>query len=382
MPIRIAFVNLQLGDELLGLTRAIIGQARACREANLPIDFWIVNSVREGYENGIHYARFETSPFGDGATRLFKSRLLARVAALSGYDIVLLRYPLAIDLDPLAFRRSSRCRIVTVHHTKEIEEILTWRPGIGSRARGMLERWNGRRLLSRIDGLVAVTDEIRRYELRRAGRSLPSRTISNGIDVSRVPLTGFVPFEGKELKLLFIASSHAPWHGTERLLASLRRYRGPVRVVLHMVGDAAGRNAGTKEVEGPLTIINHGTLRGDALEAVFRDSMLAVSSLTMFRIGLREGCVLKTREYAARGLPFVYGYDDVDLTRDLPFCMYVGSTESPIAIEELIRFASGLREMAGVSEDMRAWAESHVDWRVKMRTYYDFAREVAESSPS
>jgi hypothetical protein len=149
-----------------------------------------------------------------------------------------------------------------------------------------------------------------------------------------------------------------------------------------MVGDAAGRNAGTKEVEGPLTIINHGTLRGDALEAVFRDSMLAVSSLTMFRIGLREGCVLKTREYAARGLPFVYGYDDVDLTRDLPFCMYVGSTESPIAIEELIRFASGLREMAGVSEDMRAWAESHVDWRVKMRTYYDFAREVAESSPS
>jgi len=382
MANRIAFVNLQLGNELLGLTRAIAGQARASRESGFPIDFWVVNPSREGRVDGIHYARFESSSLGDGMTRLFRSRLLSRATALNGYDVALLRYPMAIDLDPLAFRRSSRCRIVTVHHTKEVEEILSWRRGPGSLARAMLERYNGPRLLSRVDGLAAVTDEIRRYELGRAGRSLPSRTISNGIDVSRVPLTGFLPFWGDELKLLFIASSHAPWHGTERLLASVRRYRGPVRILLHMVGDATGTRAGARQVEGPLTIINHGTLRGEALEAIFRDSMLAVSSLAMFRIGLVEGCVLKTREYVARGLPFVYGYDDVDLTNDLPFCMNVGSSDAPFDVEELIRFASTLSDRPGVTEQMRAWAESHIDWRVKMRMYYDFAREVAEGSAS
>jgi hypothetical protein len=377
MPIRVAFVNLQLGGELPGLTRAIVGQARAAKESNLPIDFWVINPDREKFENDIHYKRFKPSHLGERATRLFRSRLLAGFEALDDYDVALLRYPLAIDLDPLALLRSRRCRIATVHHTKEVEEILSWRYGAGSHARAMLERVNGRRFLSRVDGISAVTDEIRQYELKRAGRFLPSRTISNGIDVRSVPLTGFIPFNGDELKLLFIASSHAPWHGTERLLASMRAYRGPVKIVLNMVGDAAGSAAGMRRVEGPLTIINHGVLHGEALEAVFSDVALAISTLAMFRIGLREGCVLKTREYLARGLPFVYGYEDTDLTPDLPFCRSVGSSPRPFSVDELISFASTLSKQQGISQQMRSWAEAHIDWRIKMRAYYDFASKIA-----
>jgi hypothetical protein len=382
MPLRIAFVTLQLGKGLLGLTRAIVGQARASNECAYPIDFWVVNPEKEGFENGIHYTRFESSWLGERATRLFRSRVLARTAALKDYDIVLLRYPLAIDLDPLAFRRSHRRRIVTVHHSKEAEEILSWGRSPGAHARAMLERINGPRVLSRVDGITGVTDEIRCYQVERAGRPLPSRTVSNGIDVARVPLTGFVPFDGHELSLLFIASSHAPWHGTERLLASVRSYRGPVRVVLHMVGDARQTPGGSRQVEGSLTIINHGTLREEALEAVFRHATLAVSSLSMSRIGLHQGCVLKTREYMARGLPFVYGYDDVDLTDDLPFCKSVSGSSAPFAIEDLVRFATELGNRTGISQQMRAWADSHIDWRVKMRSFYEFARDVADSSPS
>jgi len=378
MPTRVAFVNLQLGDELLGLTQAIRGQARAAQECNLPIDFYIINPIQEKLENGIHYKRFEQSRLGENATRLFRSRLLQRFELLNQYDVALVRYPMAIDLDPLALLRARRCPIITVHHTKEVDEILSWRRGVGSYARALIERFNGHRFLSRVDGISAVTDEIRRYELERAARSIPSFTVSNGIDVSRVPTSGFVPFAGAELRLLFIASSHSPWHGTERLLASVRSYRGPVRIVLHMVGDAAQTPAGTRQVEGPLTIINHGTLRGEPLEAVFRDSMLAISSLGMLRIGLRQGCVLKTREYVARGLPFVYGYDDVDLTADLPFCKKLDASDAPFSMDELIQFASDLRNRTGLSEKMRSWAQTHIDWTVKMREYYQFASDVAQ----
>lgn len=374
---RVAFVNLQLSDELSGVTRAISGQARACREAGVPIDFWVVNPTKEGREGDLHFARFERSPLGERATRFLKARLLQRVAALDSYDVLLLRYPLAIDLDPLALIRSSRARVITVHHTREIDELLSGGRSAGAVARAALERLNGARVLRRVAGIAAVTDEIRRYELGRAGVEKPSRTVANGIDVERVPQTNFVPFDGSTLRLLFIASSHAPWHGTDRLLASLRAYRGPVKLFLHMVGGASGSAPGTTEEDGALTIRHHGTLHGASLDTVFRDTTLAFSSLAMYRTGLREACVLKTREYVARGVPFVYGYDDVDLPGQHPFCLNVGNSDAPFAVDRLTDFAKEAASQPGLSGAMREYARTRMDWKVKMRSFLELASEVA-----
>ncbi|MDP1822368.1 MAG: glycosyltransferase family 4 protein [Archangium sp.] len=374
---RVAFVNLQLSDELSGVTRAISGQARACREAGVPIDFWVVNPSKEGREDNLHFARFEQSRLGERATRLFKARLLQRVAGLESYDVLLLRYPLAIDLDPLALIRSSRAKVITVHHTREVDELLSGGRTAGALVRAGVERVNGARVLRRVAGIAAVTDEIRRYELARAGVAKPSRTVANGIDVERVPHTSFVPFDGSELRLLFIASSHAPWHGTDRLLASLRAYRGPVKLLLHLVGGASGSAPGTTEKDGALTIQHHGTLHGARLDAVFRDTTLAFSSLAMFRTGLREACVLKTREYMARGVPFVYGYDDVDLPGQHPFCRNVGNSDAPFTVDSLIDFAMEASSHPGLSEAMREFARARMDWKVKMQAFLEFASEVA-----
>jgi hypothetical protein len=371
--LRIAYVQLLLGNELSGVAHAIAGQAKASRDAGLPIDFWIVNPVREGIENGINYTRFEASRLGTRATRLFKSRLLARVRQFDNYDVAFVRYPLAVDLDPLAFRRSRRGRIVTVHHTKEVDEILSGGWTAGTMSRAALESINGRRILSQVDGVIGVTEEIRRYEIKRARRRLPSRMVSNGIDVRNVPHTGFRPFDGRELTLIFIASSHAPWHGTDRLLESLRSYKGNVRITLHMVGQSTSAKPGTRVTDGAVTVVFHGTLRGDQLETLFRGASLAISSLAMHRTGLSQGAVLKTREYVARGLPFVYAYDDVDLGGELPFCMKLPNSDNRFAVEELIQFAATLDDRRDAVTEMRAWATAHVDWKVKMGEYYQFA---------
>jgi len=370
-------VNLHVGRELSGVSRAIVGQATAALETKLPIDFWIVNPDRQGTEQGIRYLRFRTGPLGLRISRLFKARILSEQPELDDYDVVLLRYPMAVDLDPLAFLRHRRAKVVTVHHTKEVDEILSTGRSAGILARAALERFNGPRVLSGVAGIVAVTDEIRRYELERAGRDMLSRVIANGIDVSRVRQLGFAPFDGRNLRMLFVASSHAPWHGTDRLLASLRRYAGPVRLHLHMVGRASGAPPGTVEQKGPLTVVHHGLLDGDALSALFRDSTLAFASLAMFRAGLDEGCVLKTREYIARGMPFVYGYRDVDLLGAPPFCHNVGNSDAPFDLDPLIAFAESVSREPRLSDEMRSFATRHLDWKVKMGSFYDFAKEVA-----
>lgn len=373
---KVAFVNLQLSGELAGVTRAISGQARACSAAGVPIDFWVVNPSRAGEADGLHFARFESSAFGERATRLFKARILRGVRELDAYDVILLRYPLAIDLDSLAFVSTTRARVITVHHTREVDELLSAGRTAGAVVRAMFEQINGPRVLRRVAGIAAVTDEIRRHEVQRAGVVRPSTVVANGVDVASIAPTGFVPFDGKELRLLFIASSHAPWHGTDRLLASLRAYRGSVKLHLDLIGGASGASAGTTEHNGGLTIRHHGTLSGDALDRVFRTATIAFSSLAMFRTGLREACVLKTREYAARGIPFVYGYDDVDLTESQPFCLSVGNADAPFDLDRVIEFAARCTATRDLKHQMRTFATDRLDWRVKMRAFYDFACSV------
>lgn len=92
----------------------------------------------------------------------------------------------------------------------------------------------------------------------------------------------------------------------------------------------------------------------------------------MFRNGLSEGCVLKTREYVARGLPLVIGYDDVDLRRDLPWLLRVPNDDSLINLERVIEFAVRVSKNPEVSAEMRTFASETLDWEHKVRAFIDF----------
>jgi Glycosyltransferase Family 4 len=297
------------------------------------------------------------------------------VSELDDYDVVFLRYPFGVDLDPLALFRNRSPRVVTVHHTKEPELIREGGMGPANIARMALERINGPRIIARTHGVVGVTDEIRQYELARAQRPLPSTTIPNGIDVEQVNQTGFVPLGHGDLRLVFVASMEAAWHGLDRLLAGLKSWQGPRNVVVDVVGPLGGA-PGTQAREGSHGWVNfHGLKTGAALDDIMATATLAVSSLGLHRKQLREACVLKTREYAARGLPFVYAYEDSDLHGDLPFCARLPADNTPIDIAAVERFACSV--LPETSRELRAFAEARLDWKHKLRAFSAFAESVS-----
>lgn len=366
---RLAFVNLQVGA-MTGVAKSIIGQVAAAERLDLPLDYWLIGSDRQPARPRLKTRTVEGWPLARVGSFL-KSRVLAQVADLADYDAIILRYPGGVDLDPLAFVRKLPIPLITVHHTKEVAELTSGGRTLANLGRAALEWVNGRRVLQHVSGLVGVTDEIRDYEQTRASRALPTRTIANGIDVASIVETGMVRFTGTVLRILFIAGSHAPWHGTDRLLRSIRSYRGSTRIHLDMVGSAP-QPAGVKEVQDNFTIEYHGTLTGKRLDECFRAATVAFSSLAMFRNGLSEGCVLKTREYVARGLPLVIGYDDVDLRRDLPWLLRVPNDDSLINLERVIEFAVRVSKNPEVSAEMRTFASETLDWEHKVRAFIDF----------
>ena len=172
--------------------------------------------------------------------------------------------------------------------------------------------------------------------------------ISNGIDLDSIPLHN--PKKQQDIHLIAVAEIHY-WHGFDRLVAGLGEYYksnpNGRKVYFHVVGwedDRGTTSNGYLTVEQIVKkygiekyIINHGKLFGDKLDEVFNQCEFAIGSLGRHRSGITEIKTLKNREYAARGISFIYSENDSDFD-DKPYIIKAPADESPINVGEIINY--------------------------------------------
>lgn len=186
-----------------------------------------------------------------------------------------------------------------------------------------------------------------------AERIFGQRTIriSNGVDFDSIPLHHFQP-KGNAVHFIGVAEVHL-WHGFDRLIAGLGEYYrhtpNPRPVYFHIVGGVCDddMNVGTTYYPGfrkmiadydiQDRIVFHGQLFGQALDDVFNQCQFAIGSLARHRSGITFIKTLKNREYATRGLPFVYTETDSDFDHQ-PYVVKAPADESPIDIQHLLDF--------------------------------------------
>lgn len=226
-------------------------------------------------------------------------------------------------------------------------------------------------LYKQMDALVTFSD---------AERIFGQRTIriSNGVDFDSTPLhQPTVDFSQKKdsslfaphssLHLIGVAEVHR-WHGFDRVVAGIGEYKGACDVYFHIVGGVHPNTM--KTVFEPLIdrykvrdkIIFHGQLFGDELTKVFNQCQFAIGSLGRHRSGITVIKTLKNREYATRGIPFVYSEQDSDFD-DQPYVMKAPANESPLDIQSVIDFMGGFSMKPG---EIRKTVE-HLAWKNQMR---------------
>jgi len=378
-PVKVAYVNFILTRELIGVEKKIRQQARLSPEG---FDFFILNRFVNRDHGRVKFLQLP-SRATYRALLFRKFDLIEKTVDLAPYDLVILRYPFA-DGSSMSF--TDKYRVVSEHHSDEIPELRSNLLGsspvqtkLASLARLVLEYRYGRAYRKRCRGLIGVTDELRRRELKGLSPSMPSLTAPNGVDVSSIRKTAFRRLEGKTLNLVFVASKLSPWDGLERLLQSLNRYRGDLRIDLHLVGDM---NPGEIRT-GKTSCKFHGINEGEALDRIFSQMHLGVSTLGLYVKKLREASSLKTREYTARGIPFMLAYDDTDLkgvNPDASFFLKFPNRKGPIDMERVIRFVRRIHERyphpSDLSDAMRRHAFEHMDWKPKMARYERFCRQI------
>ena len=321
-------------------------------------------------------------PMGDFLGRIKRAREISRifgkvVDSLGPGDVLYYRYSDSFPLyyPKTYFRRIRTCKIVTEHQTKELDEFKLMD--------NVLSYWSdyffGKVLRKQSDAIVGVTDEITQYEIVRArDPEKPHLTIGNGFLVQSVPVRGAPDYTDNDLHLLCVANV-SRWHGLDRLLRGLATYSGTPKVILHIAGDGAELphlQQLTDELGISDRVVFHGFTAGKALDALFDQCHIAVGSLGIHRIGLKEASILKAREYCARGIPFIYGITDPDFPPDFPYILHVPADESPIDIEQVLAFAKEVYADPDHPQKMRRYAEEHLDWSVKTKRLKGFLERL------
>ena len=78
------------------------------------------------------------------------------------------------------------------------------------------------------------------------------------------------------------------------------------------------------------------------MEEIYEQSDMAIGSLARHRSGITNIKTLKNREYAARGLSFIYSEQDSDF-ENKAYILKVPADESPININKIIDFHKRLK---------------------------------------
>jgi hypothetical protein len=220
------------------------------------------------------------------------------------------------------------------------------------------------------DAIVGVTDEITRYEVQRSGNpNKPHMTLGNGFAVDSVPVRQPPPYSSTGVSILCVATVSF-WHGIDRLIQGIAQYKGPLNVQLHIAGTGPELNSLKKLVQDREMqdhVIFHGFTTGHDLDVLYNQCHIAAGSLGMHRKGLTMTSELKSREYCARGIPFIIACGDSDFPPDFPAILKLPPDESPIDMHRVILFASVISRDSDHAQNMRRYARENLDWSVKMK---------------
>jgi len=229
-----------------------------------------------------------------------------------------------------------------------------------------IDRLFRRRLAKNIFRIVTFTDLPKIW-------GVPTIRISNGIDFNKVRIKQNDNNSKEELNLIGVADIHA-WHGFDRVIRGLADYykgNNPVKVYFHIIGGGINQLVNelkhlTSENKLDKYVIFHGPQSGDNLNKLFDIANFGIASLARHRSKISNIKTLKNREYAARGIPFIYSEIDSDF-ENMPYILKAPANEDAINIQEIIDFYAKLKISA---QEIRN-SISHLSWEKQMQKVID-----------
>ncbi|HFU3842367.1 TPA: glycosyltransferase [Streptococcus suis] len=205
--------------------------------------------------------------------------------------------------------------------------------------------------------------------------SIPCLSISNGIDTDSI--TPHNKLNGKNIISFIGVALLARWNGYDRLIKAIEKYNSEgnsVRTQFHIVGKGDMYNELKQQIHDSNLeedIIMHGYMSGKELDDLYNQCDIGVGTLNPSRKYKNHiMSSLKTKEYTAKGIPFIKGdIDEVFDNSNPDFVYNVSDDETPIDINKIVNWYGTLIKQhgeQGIVKEMRDFAHTKLSWEKQL----------------
>lgn len=197
----------------------------------------------------------------------------------------------------------------------------------------------------------------------------------NGIDLDHIQprmLSNNCP--GERIVLIGVAAL-AEWHGYDRLIRSIARFNSTclteTSINFFVVGDGPVKES-LQQLASDLGVSDcvrfFGFLTGKSLDQLYDEADIGVASLGLYRVGLNEASSLKSREYVARGLPFINSGRDFDFEPKPEFVFQVENNQHDLDLQEIVKWFKSLNYNLELRDKIRDFALKKLSFQSKINS--------------
>ncbi len=309
-------------------------------------------------------------PFATLSERVRATKSLVETVRGAAPDFVYLRYDLFVPPPVSLLRRHSSAVEVNSDDRREVR-LRRERAGLST----LYNELNRRALLSSVDGIVCVTNELAESPLFTSFGK-PTVVIANGVDLDRI--APVPPARNARPRIVFLGSRRQAWHGMDKIVW-----------LAGALPDADFEIVGYEPEDMPpglpLNVRVHGILARADYEPLLGSSDLAIGTLALHRKQMTEACPLKVREYLAYGLPVVVAYEDTDfIGEDDWFMLRLPNTETNVrdSVAEIRSFLDGIRGKRVPRDAVEDRIGSHAKEKLRLEFFHQLATDQPAASAS
>lgn len=362
---KVLFIIFHGFDPNNGISKKISYQVNALKQCGMEVHLCYMD------ENGTKKRIIDGNIIADYGSGIL-SKILKRIDFSS-----ISRYVKNNHIDLVYIRSNHNANPFTIKMVKQMKkygvkvvmEIPTYPYDSEYEAQGMSnqifqDKLFRNNLAKQLDAIVTFSD----YNQIFGQRTI---RISNGIDFDSVKMKNTINDTSKELNLIGVAEIHE-WHGFDRLVKGLADYYSKQQnyiVRFHVVGYFF-----STEIENEFKniisdnhmedyVILYGKKHGEELDQIFDKCDFGVGSLGRHRVGIDKIKTLKNREYAARGIPFIYSETDSDFDTK-PYVVKAPADETAIDIDNIVSFYNSI----SISPEEIRNSISSLSWENQMKT--------------
>lgn len=318
-------------------------------------------------------------------TAYFNALLLQDIVQLSNYDAIYIRYPGAHALFKSWLIKEKKFAFFE-HVTAETEEIKIYKkehPFVFnlSSLLSYIEFYYSPLLREKIYGKsirraaafgICNSEEIAEYETQMAAGKYQTLILGDAVQTKDYPMRNHLELN-QEFKFIFLkgANTAADFNGLDRVLHGIKNYKGSIQLKFYLYGKNLDNEKNLIQQLGIQSSVEcHGFISHDKIDELMQDMHLGIGALAVHRKGIKSTSTIKTREYFARGLPFVYGHHDPDFSNQLvkgKFCLELEADDSAIDFTHIINWYKSQNFSQSSINDMHQYALNNLDYQVKMK---------------